>query len=81
MCPVYCISRSPSPRTAGHNFSRCTVEAPQDGRMRNILFALALAPPAVAQPAFQLKITGHFIMYDDPQWFFAQIDEFLGGKS
>ena len=23
----------------------------------------------------------HFIMYDDPQWFFAQIDEFLGGKS
>lgn len=23
----------------------------------------------------------HFIMYDDPQWFFAQIDGFLGGKS
>lgn len=22
----------------------------------------------------------HFIMYDDPQWFFAQIDEFLGAK-
>ena len=23
----------------------------------------------------------HFIMYDDPQWFFAQIDGFLGGRS
>ena len=31
-----------------------------------------------------LRITDtarHFIMYDDPQWFFTQIDEFLGGKS
>lgn len=52
--------------------------------MRHTLFALLLALPAIAQPSGQVKITGrvrHFIMYDDPQWFFAQIDGFLGGKA
>src|SRR5947208_3099659 len=58
---VHCNSRSPASRAVRHkNPPRRTVP-PHDERMRNTLFALALALPAAmsAESAFQVKISGH----------------------